>query len=177
MAVGAPPFVGLSRGRLGATPLAAAGLGGMLYFTGGVVLQGILSAVAPLGDPGALARAQRGCQILAARPSRRVWRRRPHCGGRVKIRDEGLVRNKAVHFALGVRADGSKAMQVWPVASGNTAVIASGKPLRPSTTAINTSSTPRFFGSLSETWLDREVFANMASWITMLDMPKKNLWG
>src|SRR5215203_3071625 len=26
----------------------------------------------------------------------------------VKIRDEGLVRNKAVHIALGVRADGSK---------------------------------------------------------------------
>src|SRR5271163_2576459 len=36
-------------GRLGALPLAAAGLGAMLYFTGGVVLQGILSAVAPLG--------------------------------------------------------------------------------------------------------------------------------
>jgi MATE family multidrug resistance protein len=35
-------------GRLGAMPLAAAGLGGMLYFTGGVMLQGILSAVAPL---------------------------------------------------------------------------------------------------------------------------------
>ena len=35
-------------GRLGALPLAAAGLGGMLYFTGGVLLQGILSAVAPL---------------------------------------------------------------------------------------------------------------------------------
>jgi MATE family, multidrug efflux pump len=35
-------------GRLGALPLAAAGLGGMLYFTGGVTLQGILSAVAPL---------------------------------------------------------------------------------------------------------------------------------
>ncbi len=35
-------------GRLGALPLAAAGLGAMLYFTGGVVLQGILSAVAPL---------------------------------------------------------------------------------------------------------------------------------
>jgi MATE family, multidrug efflux pump len=35
-------------GRLGAMPLAAAGLGAMLYFTGGVVLQGILSAVAPL---------------------------------------------------------------------------------------------------------------------------------
>ncbi|MBV9685674.1 MAG: MATE family efflux transporter, partial [Alphaproteobacteria bacterium] len=35
-------------GRLGAMPLAAAGLGAMLYFTGGVMLQGILSAVAPL---------------------------------------------------------------------------------------------------------------------------------
>jgi len=34
-------------GRLGALPLAAAGLGGMLYFTGGVMLQGVLSAVAP----------------------------------------------------------------------------------------------------------------------------------
>lgn len=27
---------------------------------------------------------------------------------RVKIRDEGLVRNKAVHVAIGVRADGAK---------------------------------------------------------------------
>src|ERR671927_1665640 len=27
---------------------------------------------------------------------------------RVKVRDEGLVRNKAVHLALGVRADGTK---------------------------------------------------------------------
>lgn len=35
-------------GRLGALPLAAAGLGAMLYFAGGVMLQGILSAVAPL---------------------------------------------------------------------------------------------------------------------------------
>jgi MATE family multidrug resistance protein len=35
-------------GRLGAMPLAAAGLGGTLYFTGGVTLQGILYAVAPL---------------------------------------------------------------------------------------------------------------------------------
>src|SRR5215471_19631255 len=35
-------------GRLGAVPLAAAGLGGMLYFTGGVTLQGVLSAVAPI---------------------------------------------------------------------------------------------------------------------------------
>jgi MATE family multidrug resistance protein len=35
-------------GRLGTMPLAAAGLGGMLYFTGGVMLQGVVSAVAPL---------------------------------------------------------------------------------------------------------------------------------
>lgn len=35
-------------GRLGAVPLAAAGLGGMLFFTAGVVLQGVLFAVAPL---------------------------------------------------------------------------------------------------------------------------------
>jgi multidrug resistance protein, MATE family len=35
-------------GRLGAMPLAAAGLGGMLFFTIGVMLQGILFAVAPL---------------------------------------------------------------------------------------------------------------------------------
>jgi putative transposase len=27
---------------------------------------------------------------------------------RIKVRDEGVVRNKAVHIALGVRADGSK---------------------------------------------------------------------
>jgi transposase-like protein len=39
---------------------------------------------------------------------------------RVKIRDEGLVRNKAVHIALGVRADGTKEIldlwleQRWP---------------------------------------------------------------
>ena len=50
-------------GRLGAIPLAAAGLGAMLYFTGGVMLQGILSAVSPLaahalgaGDRGAAGR-------------------------------------------------------------------------------------------------------------------------
>ena len=35
-------------GRLGASALAAAGLGAMLYFTTGVMLQGVLSAVAPL---------------------------------------------------------------------------------------------------------------------------------
>jgi MATE family multidrug resistance protein len=35
-------------GRLGALPLAAAGLGGLVYFSGGMMLQGILSAVAPL---------------------------------------------------------------------------------------------------------------------------------
>src|SRR6516225_10221414 len=38
-------------------------------------------------------------------------------------------------------------MQVCTVACGKTAVIGSGKPFRPSTTAINTSSTPRFFRS------------------------------
>ena len=27
---------------------------------------------------------------------------------RLKVRDEGIVRNKAVHIALGVRADGAK---------------------------------------------------------------------
>jgi MATE family multidrug resistance protein len=50
-------------GRLGAMPLAAAGLGGMLFFTIGVMLQGILFAVAPLaahalgsGDRGAAGR-------------------------------------------------------------------------------------------------------------------------
>ena len=35
-------------GRLGAIPLAAAGLGGMFYFTLGIVIQGVLFAVAPL---------------------------------------------------------------------------------------------------------------------------------
>ena len=35
-------------GRLGALPLAATGLGGMSYFTIGIVLQGVLFAVAPL---------------------------------------------------------------------------------------------------------------------------------
>jgi multidrug resistance protein, MATE family len=35
-------------GRLGAMPLAAAGLGGMVYFTIGIILQGVLFAVAPL---------------------------------------------------------------------------------------------------------------------------------
>ena len=33
---------------------------------------------------------------------------------RVKIRDEGMVRNKAIHIALGVRADGAKeALGLW----------------------------------------------------------------
>ena len=39
-------------------------------------------------------------------------------------------------------------MQVWTWACGNTAVIASGKPFRPSTTAMSTSSTPRFLSSV-----------------------------
>ena len=61
-------------GRLGALPLAAAGLGGMLYFTGGVMLQGVLSAVAPLaayalgaGDRHAAGRVT-GAAVLLALP-------------------------------------------------------------------------------------------------------------
>ena len=38
-------------------------------------------------------------------------------------------------------------MQVWTAACGKTAAIASGKPFRPSTTAIRMSSTPRAFKS------------------------------
>jgi MATE family multidrug resistance protein len=60
-------------GRLGAMPLAAAGLGGMLYFTGGVMLQGVLSAVAPLaahalgtGDRRAAGRVAGAGLLLAA---------------------------------------------------------------------------------------------------------------
>jgi multidrug resistance protein, MATE family len=59
-------------GRLGAMPLAAAGLGGILYFTGGVMLQGILSAVAPLaahaigaGNRGAAGRVAGAGLVLA----------------------------------------------------------------------------------------------------------------
>src|SRR5256884_4373196 len=59
-------------GRLGATPLAAAGLGGMLYFTVGVMLQGILFAVAPLaahalgaGNRGAAGRIAGAGLVLA----------------------------------------------------------------------------------------------------------------
>src|SRR5262245_3122625 len=35
-------------GRLGSSALAAAGLGGLLYFTSGFVLHGVISAAAPL---------------------------------------------------------------------------------------------------------------------------------
>lgn len=42
-------FINLAMvGRLGGVPLAAAGLGAALYFTSGLILQGIISAVAPL---------------------------------------------------------------------------------------------------------------------------------
>jgi hypothetical protein len=40
-------------------------------------------------------------------------------------------------------------MQVWPLASGNTALTESGSPFRPSQTTTNTSCTPRFFSSVS----------------------------
>jgi multidrug resistance protein, MATE family len=59
-------------GRLGAMPLAAAGLGGMFYFTVGVMLQGILFAVAPLaahalgaGDRGAAGRIASAGWVLS----------------------------------------------------------------------------------------------------------------
>ncbi len=39
-------------------------------------------------------------------------------------------------------------MQAWTVVSGKAAVIASGKPFNPSTTAIGMSCTPRFFSSV-----------------------------
>jgi multidrug resistance protein, MATE family len=65
-------------GRLGALPLAAAGLGGMLFFTIGVTLQSILFAVAPLaahalgaGDrsaAGRIAGAGLGLALLLALP-------------------------------------------------------------------------------------------------------------
>jgi multidrug resistance protein, MATE family len=60
-------------GHLGAVPLAAAGLGGMLFFTLGVVLQGVPFAVAPLaahalgaGDRAAAARITGAGLVIAA---------------------------------------------------------------------------------------------------------------
>jgi MATE family multidrug resistance protein len=60
-------------GRLGAMPLAAAGLGGMLYFTLGVILQGVVSVVAPLaahslgaGNRAAAGRTAGASLVLAA---------------------------------------------------------------------------------------------------------------
>jgi putative transposase len=43
---------------------------------------------------------------------------------RVKICDEGLVRNKATHVALGIRADGTK--EVWGSGSSRTKAPSSG---------------------------------------------------
>ena len=40
-------------------------------------------------------------------------------------------------------------MQVWVMACGQVAAMASGKPLRPSQTTMHTSLTPRFFSSVS----------------------------
>lgn len=37
-----------------------------------------------------------------------TWQQRPLDAIRVKIRNEGMVRNKAIHIALGARADGAK---------------------------------------------------------------------
>jgi MATE family multidrug resistance protein len=52
-------------GRLGAVPLAAVGLGGMFYFTVGVMLQGILFAVAPLAAHAFGARDRRAAGRIA----------------------------------------------------------------------------------------------------------------
>jgi multidrug resistance protein, MATE family len=52
-------------GRLGAMPLAAVGLGGMFYFTVGVMLQGILLAVAPLAAHALGARDRRAAGRIA----------------------------------------------------------------------------------------------------------------
>ena len=49
-----------------------------------------------------------GGRILAARPLEAVYPLIFFDALRIKVRDEGLVRNKAVHIALGVRADGTK---------------------------------------------------------------------
>ena len=46
---------------------------------------------------------------------------------RVKVRDEGLVRNKAVHIALGVRADGAKEiLGLWLEQNEGRQVLAAG---------------------------------------------------
>ncbi len=48
------------------------------------------------------------CTLQQARPLETTYPLIFFDALRVKIRDEGLVRNKAVHIALGVRADGAK---------------------------------------------------------------------
>jgi putative transposase len=46
---------------------------------------------------------------------------------RVKVRDEGTVRNKAVHIALGVRADGAKEIRgLWLEQSEGAKFLAPG---------------------------------------------------
>ena len=78
-------------GRLGGMPLAAVGLGGMFYFTGGIVLQGVLFAVSPLaahalgaGDRGGAGRiAGAGLALAMMRcPSPRRWPWSITCCGR-----------------------------------------------------------------------------------------------
>src|SRR5262249_38246261 len=83
----------------------------------GAGLFGVHGVVQSLFNPHPLPR--RGCkqhphQASAVRGSRRAELVIDITGVgrvdalRVKVRDEGLVRNKAVHIALGVRADGTK---------------------------------------------------------------------
>src|SRR6202035_412483 len=61
-------------------------------------------------------------------------------------------------------------IQVWTTARGNTAVIASGKPLSPSTTAIRTSWVPRLRSSV----ITRSQ--NFAPSVCSIHSPRISLW-
>lgn len=60
-------------------------------------------------------------------------------------------------------------MQVWTTVSGKAALIASGKPFRPSTTAIRMAATPRFRSS----FMTRSQ--NLASSVCSIQMPRMSL--
>src|SRR3954469_1225118 len=67
-------------------------------------------------------------------------------------------------------------MQIWTVASGKTAVIASGKPFRPSTTAISTSSTPRFLSSVMTRKFGHDAKPELGA-LGLLDPQPQDLFG
>ena len=60
-------------------------------------------------------------------------------------------------------------MQVWTTAFGKTAMMASGKPFSPSTTAIKISAMPRFFSSI----ITR--IQNFAPSVCSIQMPRTSL--